>query len=159
MRLLCLIVFILASTSPFLAMAEKTSSLPRMASLRANPANVRAGPGLRYPILWVFRRRGMPVEIIAEYEIWRRIRDWEGEEGWVHSSLISSRRTLLVRGGEQALHQKPSAKAPKTARLAPGMVAQAHECDKDWCRASVAGLEGWVRRTGLWGLYPSETFD
>lgn len=134
-------------------------SLPRLVSIRVDEVNVRTGPGLRYPVSWVFQRRHMPVEIVAEYENWRRIRDWEGSEGWVHRSMLSSERSLLVLKDTMTIRRDRADTAAAVARLAPGMVVTASACDSEWCRVTADGYRGWLRRDGTWGLYPGETFD
>ena len=97
--------------------------LPRFASLRAGEVNVRTGPGVQYPVDWVFQRQGLPVEVIAEYRTWRKIRDWQGTQGWVHQSLLAGKRTVIVIGGQRALHAKPEPDAKAVAQLEAGVVA------------------------------------
>lgn len=133
--------------------------LPRLVSIRVDEVNVRSGPGLRYPVQWVFRRRHMPVEIVAEFDNWRRIRDWEGAEGWVHRSMLAATRAVLVTGAVATLRRDPAETAAAAARLAPGMVALVERCQEAWCEVAVGGYGGWLRREGLWGLYPGERID
>ena len=75
---------------------ESGLTLPRFVSLRASEVNMRTGPGTRYPIAWVYKQRNLPVEIVDEFDTWRRIRDWEGSEGWVHQSMLHGRRSIMV---------------------------------------------------------------
>ncbi len=124
----------------------------RMVSLNADEVNVRAGPGIRFQVKWVFRRKGMPLEVLAEYETWRKIRDWEGAEGWVHRAMLSSRPTVLVVRPEVTMRRNPEETAPAVARLAEGMVARLAGCAQGWCQIEVEDYEGWVRREGLWGM-------
>ena len=138
--------------------AETGRPLPRFASLRAGEGNVRTGPGIRYPVDWVFLRRGMPVEITAEFDAWRKIRDWQGKGGWVHKSMLSGRRTFVVTGGVQDLRQKNSAAAPLAARIEETVVGRILDCREEWCRVEVSGLRGWLKRTLFWGVYPGEKF-
>lgn len=149
----------LAFLSPIEAAAQKAKKgklVQRYASLRANDVNVRAGPGVRYPVKWKFVQRYTPVEVIAQYDTWRKIRDWEGGEGWVHRAMLASKRSLLLTGAPRTMRRRPSAGAPAVARLASKMIVLAKRCDLEWCLVSARGHEGWIRREGLWGLYPRE---
>ncbi len=125
--------------------------LPRFASLRASKVNVRTGPGVRYPVEWVFVRRSLPIEIVAEFGTWRKIRDWQGTEGWVHRSMLSGRRTVIITGAVRTLRRKPSPKAPAVARIEPGVVARLLECERQWCAIEAGGFRGWLRRDAFWG--------
>lgn len=131
--------------------------VPRMVSIKASEANVRAGPGVDYPIRWVYQRMDMPVQVIAEFEKWRKIRDWEGDEGWVHHALLSSRRTVIVTAVESTLRRVATDGAPAVARLAQGMVARAELCEPEWCLVTVQGYDGWLKRSEVWGMDPGET--
>lgn len=133
--------------------------VPRFVSLGTNEANVRTGPGRSYPIDWVFLRRGMPVEITAEFDTWRRIRDWEGSAGWVHQSLLSGRRTVIVVGTERLLRRDPLPDAPPVARVEPGVVGPVLTCEDAWCEVELDGHAGWLAREALWGVYDDEEFD
>src|ERR1700689_10051 len=93
--------------------------IPRFASLRASDVHLRTGPGTRYPIDWVFTHQGMPVEITAEYEMWRRVRDAEGDEGWVHKNALSGKRFIIVTGGTHELRRDPNSNAAIAAHLEP----------------------------------------
>lgn len=130
--------------------------LPRFVSLRADEVRLRTGPGQRYPIEWVYHRRGLPVEIIEEYENWRRIRDLDGTVGWVHSSLLDSDRTLVVVGELRPLRAEPAEDAAALAYVEPGVILNLEICDGIWCQAQVEGYEGWVRRDEVWGVYADE---
>lgn len=136
--------------------AKKGKLVQRFVSLRANDVNVRAGPGVRYPVKWKFVQRHTPVEVIAEYDTWRKIRDWEGSEGWVHRAMISSQRSLLLNGDGQTMRRRPTDGSPAVARLANNMIVLAERCDLEWCLVSARGYEGYIRRKGVWGLYPEE---
>jgi len=130
--------------------------LPRFVSLRADEVNVRAGPGVRYPVKWVFVRRHLPVEITAEFETWRKVRDSSGAEGWVHRAMLISRRNVVVVDKQTTIRRRPKDDSPAIARLNPGMVARVEECDALWCNVTVQGYDGWLRRAGVWGLYADE---
>ena len=130
--------------------------LPRFVSLRSEEVNLRAGPGVRYPVEWVFRRRTLPVEVLAEFEQWRKIRDSGGTEGWVHQSMLSGRRYALVAGEVRTLRRQPEPGAAAVARLEPGVVGQVLECRAEWCRLDAGGFRGWLVRAEIWGVYPGE---
>ena len=144
-----------------IACAER-APIPRYASLRANAVNLHVGPGNNYPVDWRYVRQGMPVEIIAEFDTWRQIRDWQGTQGWVHKSLLSGRRTIWILHTIKNLRKDADTKSQVIARLEPGVVARALECKNNWCRIEVNSptgnrLRGWIKRTSLWGVYPNET--
>lgn len=130
--------------------------LPRFVSLRAGEVNLRTGPGIRYPIDWVYRRKGLPVEVIDEFETWRRIRDHEGTMGWVHQSMLEGLRRVLVMPKSQVLRRAPQPESRAVARLEPGVVAKLVGCDGPWCQVQVEGYAGWLKRAGVFGLYPDE---
>ncbi|MEJ1994734.1 MAG: SH3 domain-containing protein [Limibacillus sp.] len=134
--------------------------LPRFVSLASGEINLRAGPGRQYPIEVVYRRQSMPVEVIDEFENWRRIRDWEGTVGWVHGSLLSGRRTLRVLGEELvALRRAPREDAPLVAQVEPGVIGELERCDGGWCQATLGGFEGWLRRQDFYGTLPKESLN
>jgi SH3-like domain-containing protein len=138
--------------------------LPRFVSLKADKVNLRAGPTRDHDVTWVFTRAGLPVEITAESENWRRIRDSEGTEGWVYHSLLSSRRTALVAPWSKkdesfALHQSGDANARVTAQLQPGVLGAVKSCDKKWCRIFGEGFDGYIEQERLWGVYPDESVE
>ncbi len=132
--------------------------IPRFVSLRTDPVNFRTGPGPRYPIDWVFVRRHLPVEVVGEFDTWRRVRDPEGAEGWVHQSMLSGRRTAVVIGGPQALHREGGDQTPLVASLEPGVIVHVQRCPAEtpYCRVEVDGIQGWIKREQLWGVYTNE---
>jgi SH3-like domain-containing protein len=138
--------------------AESSLPVPRFVSLRSDEVNVRTGPGVRYPIDWVFQRKTLPVEVLAEVDTWRKIRAADGTEGWVHQSMLTGRRTALVTGAVQTLRKSNSADAAPVAMLEPGVIANLLECRDSWCRLEVAGQKGWLPRDTLWGVFPNENF-
>jgi SH3-like domain-containing protein len=133
--------------------------IPRFASLRSDEVNVRTGPGTRYPVDWVFRRKLMPVEIVAEYENWRKIRDWQGASGWVHQSLLAGKRGFIIPAKEAELHRTPAISAEIVAKLEPEVMGEIRSCAGEWCRVSVSGVSGWLQRTSIWGVYKSEPIN
>mgnify|MGYP000128429875 FL=1 len=134
--------------------------LPRYVSMRAESANARRGPSLDQRVDWEFVRRGLPLEITAEYGNWRRVRDAEGMGGWVHHTLLSGARTALVLGPERAtLLEEPRAEARVVGLFEPGVVARLEACQGDWCEIGAAGVEGWLPRATIWGVGPDETLE
>jgi SH3-like domain-containing protein len=137
--------------------------VPRYVSLKSDRVNVRGGPTKDHDVAWVFTRVGLPVEITAEFENWRRIRDWEGSEGWVYHSLLSGKRTAVVtlkaKDELVPLSEKPEADSAITARLQSGVLGQIKRCTGNWCRISGDGFDGWVLQERLWGVYPNEKLD
>jgi SH3-like domain-containing protein len=133
--------------------------LPRYVSLRASKVNIRVGPGIRYPIKWVYMRRGLPLMITAEFDIWRKVRDWHGSVGWVHRSLLSGKRTVIVTAPEVVLRLKPSLNASAVARTQTGVVARVITCKGSWCRIEARGISGWGERNTLWGTLQNEEIN
>ena len=134
--------------------------LPRFVSLNKDKVFVRTGPALRYPIKWAFRKKGLPVEITQEFDTWRKIRDSEGEEGWIHQSLLSGRRTALVTEETGAyLLRRLSAGARPTALLEPGVIVSLNKCQENWCHGQVDGFKGWIERKSIWGIYAVEELE
>ncbi len=135
--------------------------LPRFVSLRADEANLRTGPGLRYPVEWVYKRRELPLEVIAEYREWRKVRDWEGAEGWIHQTMLSRRRTVIVTENEAALRAGAQPASRVAALVEAGVVGELLGCvpQHDACRVRLGRTDGWIGRTALWGVRPGETAD
>ena len=131
--------------------SARAQDLPRFVSLKAEVANLRVGPGRRYPIDWVYKRRGLPLLVVQHFDQWRWVRDHEGTKGWMHQSLLSTRRTALVTGGVQTIRERPLPKAPAILRAEAGVVADLLGCEDGWCRIALDGEEGWVPENGLWG--------
>jgi SH3-like domain-containing protein len=134
--------------------------VPRFVSLRSDEVNLRTGPGLNYPIEWVYQRRGLPVEVIDEFDTWRQIRDFEGTEGWVHQSMIDGQRTFLITNEVQPIVMTPEEHAKSAARLQKGVVGEIQECEASgWCLVSVKGYRGWIKHSDFWGSLDGETFE
>lgn len=135
--------------------------VPRFVSLKADEVNVRRGPGWDHGVAWVFRRAGLPVEVIAEFDVWRRIRDSEGSEGWVLGTLLSGRRTVLVapwKTDRQTLELRRTAAtlAEVKAKLVPGVLGDVENCDGQWCRITAGSVNGYISQELVWGAYPGE---
>jgi SH3-like domain-containing protein len=133
--------------------------VPRFVSLKSDEINVRSGPGTRYPILWVYRREGLPVEVIEEFEHWRKIRDPENTSGWVHKGMLDGTRRVLITGKMQVLRAEADDKAAPVLRAEPEVLAKLVECSKAWCRVQIDGRKGWLRRKALWGVYEDEEIE
>ncbi|MCC6734713.1 MAG: SH3 domain-containing protein [Bauldia sp.] len=136
--------------------------IPRFVSLAAGEVNVRNGPGSDFPIAWVFVKARYPVEVINEYDNWRRIRDINGEMGWVLGTLLSAERTAVVRGAAGttvSLYAQPSTGSSVTFLLQAGVQASIDECDNGWCRLVDPRFNGWIEQTLLWGTYPNERVE
>ena len=133
--------------------------VPRFVSLHADKVNLRTGPGDRYPIEWVLTRKEMPVQIVAEFEHWRRVRDYQGTEGWVHERMLDGKRAIVVTGGIRGLRRQPVANAPVVARAEPGVVARLLECQGPWCRVDAGEANGWLRRDEIWGVFQDEKIE
>ena len=133
--------------------------LPRYVSLKAAEGNVRRGPSLSHRIDWVFTRRDMPLQITAEHGHWRRVEDRDGLGGWVHYSLLSGTRTVLVEQDMLTIRTRPEADAPVAAALEAGVIARLGKCDVEWCRITSAGYKGWAPKARLWGVAMDELRD
>ncbi len=136
-------------------------AVPRFVSMRVGEVNLHVGPGTKYPVAWVFLKKNLPVEVIQEFESWLRIRDVDGAEGWVMGPSLQSKRSVLVTGGTRILHQEADAGSAAVAQLEIGVIAQLDKCPAaaaQWCRVTVANLHGWIRRSEIWGVYPSEIY-
>jgi len=145
--------------------------VPRYVSLKSDRVNLRQGPGTEYPIAWVFRRAGLPVEVLKEFDVWRQVRDAEGTTGWVLASLLSGRRTALIlpweaQSGEKrgavreeasaTLRDDDSERSRPVAQVEAGVVASIISCNGRWCRVSVGAFRGYIEQSKLWGAYPGE---
>lgn len=137
--------------------------VPRFVSLKRDKVNVRRGPSTLHKVAWVFTSKGYPVEIIAESDHWRRVRDAEGEEGWVYHSLLSGWRTGVISPWRQGSHvqllEDPSPEASPVAKLAAGVLSQIERCTGQWCEIKVSDFNGWVKQDKLWGVYPGEQIE
>ena len=135
--------------------------LPRFASLRSDDVDMRAGPGTRYPVDWVYHRRGLPVEIEREFEVWRLVRDEDGVRGWVHEAMLIGRRDFVVTGAEHTLRSTAADTASPVAMLKPGVIGRIRDCapGKTWCEVQVGDYRGWLKRDDLWGAYADEAVN
>lgn len=163
----------IAGISSGAAMAQSATAkgasglpLPRFVSLKSKRVNMRIGPSTDYAVSWMYTKAGVPVEIIQEYENWRRIRDADGTEGWVNQALVSGDRTAVaapwMRGKGEGVYvnmrRDAQSGAAVIARVQPGAIIKLSECTGDWCRAAAGNVSGWVSQAELWGAYPGEAF-
>ncbi len=127
--------------------------LPRFASLASSEVNVRTGPSTDHPIRWVYTRARLPVRVVEEFDVWRRIEDPDGETGWTRANLLSVQRTVMVRGESMlGMRRSAAADARVVAQVEPGVVAAFQGCEEDWCQVEVEGERGWLPRGNLWGV-------
>jgi len=137
--------------------------VPRFVSLKSDRVNVRSGPNKDQEVRWVYTRTGMPVEITAEFENWRRIRDWEGAEGWVYHTLLSGKRTAVVMPKSKdelvPLFENAQSESSVAARLQSGVLGQLKSCNGSWCEFAGKNFTGWLRQERLWGAYPNEKVE
>jgi SH3-like domain-containing protein len=132
--------------------------LPRFAALRSDEVNLRAGPGTRYPIEWVYKRRELPVEIQREFEVWRLVQDPDGTKGWVHQATLTGRRSFIVTGGDATLRRDAQDSASSVAILKPGVIGHIRSCAaaSDWCQVQAGDYRGYLKRGQFWGTLPGE---
>jgi SH3-like domain-containing protein len=144
--------------------------LPRFITLKFSETNLRKGPNSSYPIIWVYKQKGYPMEVIEEFENWRKIKDIEDNEGWVHENLISGARSVIINDAKyqnplsiySALNRElivfryPDEQSYPMLRVEVGVIAKLRKCELVWCKIQVEDVSGWVRKENLWGVYPEE---
>jgi len=134
--------------------------LPRFVSLKSEETNIRTGPGTRYPIQWVYHRAHMPVEVVDEFDTWRKIRDKDGTSGWVHHTMLSGKRYAMITGKEPRIMRIDASDTAKPLfKVAPTVFGALTECAPAWCRVQVSGRKAWIQKDYLWGVYMQEVFD
>ncbi|WP_166416984.1 SH3 domain-containing protein [Cochlodiniinecator piscidefendens] len=133
--------------------------IPRYVSMKASEGNIRRGPSLTHRIDWVFQHRNMPLQITAEYGNWRRVRDRDGVGGWIHYSLLSGVRTVIVETDMLPLYRNPSLDAQINANLELGVIAELEECTLNWCELEADGYSGWAPKSAFWGVNADEVFE
>jgi SH3-like domain-containing protein len=150
---------------PYVVRGKSGLPLPRFVSLKSGRVNSRIGPGVTYGVDWMYMKSGLPMEIIQEFDNWRRVRDSDGAEGWINQSLLSGKRTGIAapwRKGKKAhinLLAEPDAKSATVAILEPGVIGQIESCNGEWCEMTFEGHTGWITQSLLWGAYPGEQID
>jgi SH3-like domain-containing protein len=137
------------------------TKLPRFASLRSDDVNMRAGPGTRYRIDWVYKRRDLPVEIEREFDVWRWVRDADGIQGWVHQATLMGRRGFVVQKADATLRSEANDTASAVAILKPGVIGRIRSCEaaSDWCNVQTGSYRGYLRRGQFWGVFPDEAIS
>lgn len=142
------------------AVSNSGLPIPRFVSLKSDEVNIRTGPGARYPVLWVYKRVGMPVEVVEEFDTWRKIRDVDGTVGWVHKTMLDGKRNAIIKGKKPQIvridHEKTSRPLLK---VEPAVIVRLVECTKDWCRIQISGRKGWIEKNILWGIYTDEIME
>ncbi len=155
-KFLSVLLFLLIYTSVVFA-EHKNLSVPRFVTIKFSEVNARTGPVRDCPIEWVFVKKGEPVEIVAEYDQWRKIRDIKGEGGWVHANVVSGKRSVIVIAQNViSLLSYPNKYDHIVAKLSPQIRCDLDKCKQDWCKISCKSHKGWVARKFLWGIYPDE---
>ena len=155
----------MAEDKPVKSFRDTDLPLPRFVSLAVDKANMRTGPGRKYPIKWVYKRKYMPVEIVQEFEHWRKIKDLDGEQGWVHKSLLSGRRTALVVSAAgnadeaKVLRAKAEIDSKIIAKLEIGVTADILRCEGEFCKVTIGGYSGWLQRKFIYGIYEDEELN
>jgi SH3-like domain-containing protein len=171
-RRLCVLFLLFAAAALFASPAPLLGQgagpvtklpVPRFVSLRNEKVHVRGGPTRDHEIKWIFTRAGLPIEITAEFDNWRRIRDSEGAEGWVHHTQLSGRRTALIAPSAKEkvfpLYARSGGDGSVVAQLQSGVLADVKGCDGKWCRIAGRGFDGFIEQVSLWGVYPNETLE
>ena len=130
--------------------------MPRFVSMKASEGNVRRGPSLTHRVDWIYKHPNMPLKVTAEFGHWRRVQDSEGLGGWMHYSLLSGVRTVVVQEEQITLRLKPSEAAAASVYADRGVIARLGECDADWCRLELSGYKGWVQKNRVWGVSADE---
>ena len=148
-RKIALIAISLAVVGP--AAAQSDPKLPYWASISVDEARMRKGPSPDVPVIWEYRRKDLPVKVIARHENWRKIEDPDGTQGWMAARLLSRTRTAIVIGDTRPMREQPDPAAPVAYRAEPGVVGRITECSVGWCRFDVKGRRGWIQTDHIWG--------
>jgi SH3-like domain-containing protein len=144
--------------------------LPRYVSLKSYETNLRKGPGSNYPIVWTYKQKGYPMQVVAEFEQWRKLKDKDGEEGWVRENLISGNRNVVIIGNkiqksnyeyqlperESILFYHPSEDSYPVARVELNVIGKIKKCNEEWCLLKIDRFSGWIRKVNLWGIGKEE---
>lgn len=155
-----LVLSILSIFIAFKAIAGNKLFIPKFVTIKSNEVNARTGPSIKSPIEWVFIKKGEPVKITASYDHWRCIEDIKGEGGWVHLSLLSSKRAVIITEKRLvAINQKPSSNSKVLARLMPGLRCRLNKCKLHWCYINCKNYEGWLEKKSIWGVYDYEILN
>lgn len=174
-RLLFVILLSLITYHSFASEIGQVSGLPipRFVSLKSSETNLRKGPNVRYPIVWSYQQKGYPMEIIAEFENWRKLRDIDGEEGWVHVNLVNGIRNFIInknsytnplpeyteRNRELVVFRYPDENSFPMIRAELGVIGNIKSCNPEWCKVKIEEHIGWVKKENIWGVYPEEVIE
>lgn len=150
-------LFLFFTLPPLLCSVEK--KLPRYVSTRTAETNIRVGPGNNYPISWVLLCAHLPIEIIAEFDHWRQIRDWEGTIGWVHKSMLQGKKRYALISRKITLYKESKSTSKALAHIEPRVICHILKCNEEWCQIRVSNFTGWVKASNLWGIYPQEKIN
>ena len=133
--------------------------VPRYVTLKFDEANLRAGPGREYPVLWQYQKAGLPLLVDAEFGIWRKVIDHDGTAGWMHGSVLSLRRMALVQKNMAKIHASPDETSNVIALAERLALMELQSCPKAWCRVANNDVRGWIKRQAIWGLLETESLD
>ena len=132
--------------------------LPRFMTLKSDKVHMRTGPGVKYPITYVYQREGMPLKVVREFDVWREVVDLDGTKGWMHSSTLSLKRLAMVTASGVNVLEQAAASSPVVALAEKGAVVELLVCDADWCRIESGRQRGWIQKRYLWGVFSDEAF-
>ena len=153
-----LTLFLIFSLTTLKAMAQTGLPMPRFVSLKSEKVNLRHGPGKRYPINWILVYKHMPVEIIAEFKDWRKVREWQGSVGWIKKTLLSGQRWVIIKKGPQILHRSGRSDSRIIAKIGTKVIGKLKKCTVSWWRIQFQGYTGWMQHNQFWGVYPLEKY-
>ena len=137
------------------ALSDSGLPIPRFVSLKFEEVNLRTGPGRRYPIRWVYKHKHMPMEVVEEFGHWRKVRDFQGDEGWAHKSQLSGTR-MAIFTEETVSRRYPEASAPPMLKVQKLVIGQLLECEDNWCEMQIESYKSWIPKKVIWGVYPHE---
>lgn len=153
------LLLIIACSFLLTAFSKEKLPIPRFVSIKSSEANIRFGPSYNYPIKWVFIRKNEPIEITAEFEQWRKIRDFSAEEGWIHESILNSQRFAIIKSKKpQNIYKTPAKDAPILLIAENQVRLKLLTCKSGWCKIKIDGYKGWIEQASLWGTYKDEEF-
>ena len=139
--------------------AETPAAPSTYAAMRFAKVNMHAGPGQQYPVIWTYQRKNLPVQIVAEYDVWKKISDPDGTVGWVESTMLTDKRTVMVTKAKRTLRQDPQDLSPAVAMADPGAIAKVIACTPGWCHVKFDDYQGWLKEAEVWGTTPNESFE
>ncbi len=132
--------------------------IPRFVTLKTNRVNMRTGPGKNYPIQWQYQRRSLPVKVVGEFDVWRKVTDHDGITGWMHVSTLSLKRVVMILDTTAKIHAENDSASKTRAVAEKGVLAELDYCEPEWCRLEAEGIVGWVQRKSLWGILEAENY-